>query len=177
MNLPKTYLRYLPAEGEIKKGDFIIAPRDRSVVGRAKTDLPKNTTLKKVERYAVTTEISEGDEIWWLIENDGQIDGWHHARADAFLPKDGMHPDSWGVHPKYYGDQVSQDMITVGEAYKILAPISPAVTWEIEDGAEIEVKCQVQLFKDGEWLPLGADKNIPFARKRAKVKGPCGHYH
>jgi len=125
--------------------------------------------------FAVTTDIQEGDDIWWLIENDGDIDGWHHAKADAFLPKDGMHPDSWGVHPKYYGEQVSQDMIAVGDAYKILAPLSPNVTWDITDGQEIEIQHQVQLVEGGVWHTMrGGQKPIAV---RIAVKGPCEHYH
>lgn len=47
------------------------------------------------------------------------------------------------------------EVISLGgsHAFKILAPISPAVTWEILDGAEIDVEiCNQKIYEGEEWF-------------------------
>ena len=131
MKQPKITCRYLPAKGEIKS---------RQMIGESVAmEMVKRTIFPK--RFAVTTEFKIGDEI---IDQDGKTFVLTKEKevelADAIkkLPNDIEGKRNW---------------------VKKLAPLSPNVTWDIKDGAEIEAK------RDG----LLGETFI--------VKGPCGHYH
>ena len=60
-----------------------------------------------------------------------------------------------------------------GHWFKILAPLSPNVTWEIKDGQEIEIELGYDKW-EGFKLKERKDESEPVT---CKVKGPCGHYH
>ncbi len=109
-------------------------------------------------RFAITTEFIEGDAVQTALDHTVIVD--EVKTAKTFYGTDGS---------KYNSKMF----------FKILAPISPQVTWEIQDGAEIEVKELCELVKNEKfksfhgYLPQYKRKGIGVY----KVKGPCGHYH
>ena len=166
MTHPKTYLRYLPAEGEIKVGDYYHCDGSIKEGQPFRVDdewgfPPKESHPFKVERYAVTTEFTIGDKV---IDIDG---------IEFTLKTDKEIELADAVNKLPYGMKEGKGW------FKILAPISPAVTWKIEDGAEIEVskRIYVKHGDDSHWkLPMGG---LPHKQEKVfmQVKGPCGHFH
>ena len=172
MSKAKTYLKYLPAEGEIQITDSaciyngkvfpvldIKAKAKRSIKIHNtgyKFDYIEESLCKKAVCYAVTTDakIKEGDQM-------ATHEGLEIAEYDGYsFDKDGEF------------------------CFKILAPISPHVTWEIKDGAEIEVKERWEYHDEIEDSEIGegAFHNAGYPEVKYKfpyliVKGPCGHYH
>ena len=169
MNHPKTYLRYLPAEGEIKKGDFTMCVRHPEIVGHAKQDLPKNSNFTKAERYAVTTDIEILDQI---IDISTRRKSYVISRNHKLIKGGGQKFIGYIVADSLQGGGICGD-VSKENAFKILAPISPAVTWKIKDGAEIEIELGYNKWHKFK-VKEGED---PFEPVTCKVKGPCGHYH
>ena len=95
--------------------------------------------------FAVTTEFAVGDQVQ-------RHDSIKPITIDGKVNTVEMLDDSW---------------------FKILAPISPAVTWEIPDGAEIEIELGYDKW-EGFKLRERKDEPEPVT---CKVKGQCGHYH
>ena len=150
MSRPKTYLKYLPVEGEIKVGDYYYFNGKLLRCEPYAAMPPIEESLTKVERFAVTTDIEKGDEV-----NYQHLGKWCKDECSGVKK----------IHILLKQDDGMEYVLRKDEAFKIIAPISPHVTWEIKDGAEIEVV-----------IIKGIDIQKP-DEKTALVKGPCGHYH
>ena len=161
MSEPKIICKFLPAKGEIKRGDYNMQTdystrsSGKPVVGIWDDDKPPVNSqfmkFQRVERFAVTTEFAVGDQVQ-------RHDSIKPITIDGKVNTVEMLDDSW---------------------FKILAPLSPNVTWEILDGAEIEVSKRifVKHEDDSSWhKPMGG---LPHKQEKVfmEVKGPCGHYH
>ena len=153
--MSKTCLKFLPAEGEIKRGDYNLQTdystrsSGKPVVGIWDGNEPPvdNQFMKfqKVERYAVTSEFTEGDEVQ-------TIDGDKVIVAEVKTAK------------TFYGEDASKYNSEV--FFKILAPLSPHVSWGISDGQEIEGRIW---WLDTEAEPEGNHIRLGFNTDRIRV--------
>lgn len=182
MTHPTTYLKYLPVEGKIKEGcvftannkNYFTATKGMIKTYKGNKDSHGNKVWV-VERYAVTTEFAVGDKVVNSEGKEGLV--CVDVVDDCLIVTTGTNKfcskDGW---------------------FKKLAPISPAVSWKIKDGAVIEIEtmnvsenCEDPMFclrgchvHDGTCKhPMGEITIKPKLTEEGtiKVKGPCGHFH
>lgn len=180
MSESKIFAKYLPVEGEIKEGDIVIAPDYAGflIVGQL-DDMPLSkphrmcvgltsdtsfetyavSELKLHKLHAVTTDIKIDEDVNFYegsILREGKVLGYGRDKKAS----------DYGVKIIWGTGWLWADWDKV---FKILAPLSPHVTWGISDGQEIEGRIDIVTtgtnefdFKEGDYF---------------RVKGPCGHYH
>ena len=158
MSKPKTFLKYLPAEGEIKN--------TRQMIGESVAMEAVRRTMFP-ERYAVTSDIEVGDEVMCFTDgNKYKISGYIYHKIGRYPNK-----KYWEIWDERLREYLK---LSRKNCFKVLAPISKNVTWDIPDGAEIEVEPRLkEHYLIGGALKLASKGEVAYYL----VKGPCGHYH
>jgi hypothetical protein len=149
----KTYFaKYLPIEGEIKRGDKFLAP-NKKVYTATEDVVIENTGATKVKLFLCSRDVQVGDKVYWT-DPEGITSGFNTAI------------------------EVNQDLIFMSEPHaseteafpsevvKVTGEVSEDATWvkEGDEFTEDEVQWGAEEFS---W-------NHPVI---VKIKGPCGHFH
>lgn len=183
LNNMKYFTKYLPVEGEIKEGDYILNllyNHIKKVIeihkeGKDFNDFIVTTDntgcyrdkAKKVRLFLCSRDIQVGDEF--NIEVHGQFRGTYiciDIKDELF----------------YYNGGKEYGICSVGERfiYKIIGEVSKYATWMTErDVDESELEFWGEHNDGDKWMTEEWGNLVIFNPNNptVKIKGPCGHYH
>jgi len=179
----KAIAKYLPVEGEITVGATVIFPN-----GVIATVLPPNKLTKGKFGYAMSVvSMDRAKEVLNSLQGKEKLTGLFAVTQDievgdeisyVFSPP---HLKSKLISHKitelHDGDFIMDDGHPApSDSFKVLGELSPNATWEIKDGAPIEVA--QEFIEEGiSYYYENMDCKLPGIEKELAVLGPCGHYH
>lgn len=158
----KYFAKYLPVEGKIKKGDYII---DSLGVRKVETKqglqaLESASHIKKVKPFLCSRDIQVGDKVYREKLEDWEV-----------FDKEPEHTNhgSWG----FLSEVKPSD-------FKVIGEISPEATW-VKEGDEFDEEDWRFVTYADDINPILLDKTKQWDRKKypvnLEIKDPCGHFH
>lgn len=168
----KYFCRYLPVEGEIKKGDWAFY---NNILHQVQYDNNNLIGWKKVKLFLCSRDIQVGDKVRCKFSTSTEE---FTGEVESIMEWGG----AYVINPDESQGFLGKPCPLLKETYKVIGEISPDATWvkegdefEVEDiayedyrGATHNLKDLLIDFKDDlQHLPEG-----PWL-----LRGPCGHFH
>jgi hypothetical protein len=193
--MKKYFAKYLPVEGKIKEGDWVMNTTSPGAYHKweALSNVHEfTTTTKKVKLFLCSRDIKEGDTIFNINGGKSHIvkfisDNTYDVNYRYIDPGDLM------------GERYVCDCIPKDVCYKVIGEISPDALSYVKEGDEFdEEEVRIiwnfvgedsidELFTFEEWPNqvrkwYGGDSNRQFRKSLIEcppiaIKGPCGYFH